>query len=70
MRNLEEEKELVITTGPKISDLPASKDILDLESLIFTVVKIQNEKILKIRAALIFALCLLYLGSNKCLTDL
>lgn len=58
MRNLEEEKELVIATGPKISDLPASKDILELESLIFTVVNIQKENIFKIRAALIFALCL------------
>lgn len=55
MRNLEEEREIGITTGPKISDLPASKD---LESLIFTVAKIQNEKILKIRAAQVFGLCL------------
>lgn len=30
MRNLEEEKELVIATGPKISDLPASKDIFGI----------------------------------------
>lgn len=46
---------IVVTIGSKISDLSASKDILDLELLIFTVVKIKNEKIKKIRAPLIFA---------------
>lgn len=49
---------IVVTIGSKISDFSASKDILDLERLIFTVVKIKNEKILKIRAPLIFGSCL------------
>lgn len=58
MRILVEGTAIVVTIGSKISDLSASKDILDLELLIFTVVKIKNEKILKIRAPLIFGLCL------------
>lgn len=44
MRILVEEKEIVVTIGAKISDLSASKDILDLKSLIFAVVKIKNFK--------------------------
>lgn len=42
MRILVEEKEIVVTIGAKISDLSTSKDILDLKSLIFAVVKIKN----------------------------
>lgn len=42
MRLLVEEKEIIVTIGSKISDLSASKDILDLKSLIFAVVKVKN----------------------------
>lgn len=69
MRLLVEEKEIIVTIGSKISDLSASKDILDLKSLIFAVVKVKNEKILKIRVPLSWLVSHLYLGTSKCLMD-
>lgn len=44
MKIFTEEKEIVVTIGAKNSDPRASKDILDLESLIFAVVKIERKK--------------------------
>lgn len=47
MKTFIEEKEIAVTIGSKISELSASKDILDLESLSFGVIKVKDEKIKK-----------------------
>lgn len=42
MRITVEEKEIVVTIVPKISELSVSRDILDSESLRFAVVRIKD----------------------------